>query len=79
MNIKVKVFIPAFLKHEALDRDGMVTLKAGAILADLYHAIKMPLPLRLSFLFAINYEQARWNSKLQDGDIVTFFFPVSGG
>lgn len=79
MSIKVKVFIPSFIKHDALDGDGMVTLEAGATLAELCRVVKVPLPLRLSFLYAVNYEQAKWNSKLQDGDTVTFFFPISGG
>lgn len=79
MSIKVKVYIPSFIKHDALDGDGMIALEADATLADLYRVMKIPLPLRLAFLYAINYEQAKWNSKLLDGDIVTFFFPISGG
>ncbi|MHC1781455.1 MAG: MoaD/ThiS family protein [Anaerolineaceae bacterium] len=35
--------------------------------------------MRLSFLYAINYEQARGDRELKDGDIVSFLFPVSGG
>lgn len=77
--IKVKVFVPAFIHQDALDGDGMVSLEPEATLSDLYKKIKIPLHLRLSFLYAINYEQAKWNAKLHDGDVVTFFFPISGG
>ncbi len=77
--LRVKVYIPAFIDHEQLDADNMVTLKAGARMADLYRKLKVPLPLRLSFLYVVNYEQVRWNSTLQDGDTVTFLFPIHGG
>ena len=77
--MRVKVFIPAFIDHEQLEPDGMVTLKAGAKMADLYRKLKVPLPLRLSFLYVVNYEQVKWNTVLKDGDTVTFLFPVHGG
>ena len=77
--LRVKVYIPAFIDHEQLDADNMVTLKAGARMADLYRKLRVPLPLRLSFLYVVNYEQVRWNFTLQDGDTVTFLFPIHGG
>ena len=77
--MRVKVYIPAFIDHEQLDADNMVTLDEGALMADLYRKLKVPLPLRLSFLYVVNYEQVRWNTPLNDGDIVTFLFPIHGG
>jgi len=46
---------------------------------DLYRLLKLPVPLRLSVFFCVNYEPAKWNTQLKDGDTVTFLFPISGG
>ncbi len=79
ITIKVKVYIPAFVNHTQIDSQGYVTLDANATLADLFHHLEIPLPLRLSFLYMVNYEQVNWNTPLHDGDIVSFIFPISGG
>ena len=77
--IKVKVFVPAFINHEKVDQDGWVILKEGARMADLYQKLKIPLPLRLSFLYFVNYDKCSWSTVLKDGDTITFFMPVAGG
>jgi molybdopterin converting factor small subunit len=79
MEIKVKVYAPSFIHNEIPDGDGYVTLPEGATLNDLYKKLKLPLPLRLNFLFSVNYEQAHGDTQLKDGDVVSFLFPVSGG
>jgi molybdopterin converting factor small subunit len=79
ITIKVKVFIPAFLNREQIDLNDHVTLDANATLSDLFHQLKIPLLLRFSFLYVVNYEQANWSTPLHDGDIVSFIFPISGG
>jgi molybdopterin converting factor small subunit len=77
--IKIRVYIPPFINHKRLDADSYVYLKDGARMSDLYHYLKIPLPLRLSFLYFLNYEPSKWNALLKDGDMVTFLFPVTGG
>jgi molybdopterin converting factor small subunit len=77
--MQIKVYAPAFIDHAALDPDGRATLPAGAKLRDLYALLKVPLPLRSRIFFSLNYEQARGNPALKDGDVVTFLFPISGG
>jgi molybdopterin converting factor small subunit len=79
MEIKVKVYAPSFIHNEIPDDDGWVALHEGASINDLYKKLKLPLPLRLSFLFSVNYEQAHGDTKLKDGDVISFLFPVSGG
>jgi molybdopterin converting factor small subunit len=73
------VFVPVFINHDNVDNDGFVTLIDGANMTDLYRQLKLPIPLRLSILFWVNYEQAKWNTRLKDGDTITFLFPVTGG
>jgi hypothetical protein len=77
--IKIKIYAPAFISHEQINADGMVTLEEHATLFDLYRRLKLPLVLRLSFFCSVNYEPAKWNQKLKDGDTVTFLFPIPGG
>lgn len=77
--IKVRVYVPSFISHEQIAQDGTITLAEGATLHQLYDYLHIPLPLRLSFLYRVNYEPAKWNTRLEDGDVVTFLFPVSGG
>jgi hypothetical protein len=48
-------------------------------MSDLYRHLKLPIPMRLSTLYCVNYEQAKSNTRLKDGDIVTFLFPIIGG
>jgi len=79
ITIKVKVFVPAFINHDNVDSDSYVTLNDGATMTYLYRQLKLPFPLRLSILFFVNYEQAKWNTRLKDGDTITFLFPVTGG
>ena len=77
--MKVKVFVPAFINQDKVDSEGCVVLNDDAKMRDLYKYLKLPLPLRLSILFSVNYEQAKWNTPLKDGDVVTFLFPINGG
>ncbi len=79
MQIKVKVYAPGFVNHENIDERGYILLEEGASLNDLYNKIKLPLPLRLNFFCSVNYDHARWNTKLKEGDVVSFLFPLTGG
>jgi molybdopterin converting factor small subunit len=78
-SIRVKVFVPAFINHDKVDEDGWVILKEGSKMADLYQHLKIPLPLRFSFLYFVNYEKCNWGTILEDGDTITFFMPIAGG
>jgi molybdopterin converting factor small subunit len=77
--LNVKVYAPAFINHEPIGADGTVSLSDGATLYDLYRRLDLPIPLRLICFCSVNYERAKWKTKLKDGDIVTFLFPISGG
>ncbi len=79
MEIIVKMYAPAFVDHSQIAEDGSVRLVEGATLNDLFSQLKLPLPLRFLFFFKVNYERPGWNMRLNDGDIITFLFPVTGG
>jgi molybdopterin converting factor small subunit len=79
MNIKVKVYAPGFVNHDLIDPNGYVDLTEGDSIGSLYRKLKLPLPLRLIMTCSVNYEQAKRSTKLKDGDVVTFLFPISGG
>jgi len=79
MTIRVKVYAPGFVNHESIGPDGFIHLQEGDSVRNLYHKLKLPLPLRLVMACSVNYEQARWGTVLKDGDVVSFLFPISGG
>ena len=79
MTIRVKVYAPGFVSHDSIDPDGFVELAEGDSVGTLYKKLKLPIPLRLVIACSVNYGQAKRNTRLKDGDIVTFLFPIAGG
>jgi molybdopterin converting factor small subunit len=79
MAMRVRVYAPAFIDHTAFDAGGFVELPQTASVGDLYRILKISLPLRLVLACSVNYEQAKTSTKLKDGDVVSFLFPISGG
>lgn len=77
--IRVKVLAPALISHDRFDKDGYVHLSDGDTLGSLLKLLKAPLPLRFSHFLRVNYERVPLSTKLHDGDVVTFLFPLSGG
>lgn len=77
--VRVKVYLPGFINHDRVNPDGTVELPPGSTLATLYRLLSLPLPLRVHFFFNVNYEPARWNTELKNGDTVTFLLPMPGG
>ncbi len=77
--IRVKVFVQPLVNHDKISADGWVSLEENATLADLYRKLNIPLPLRSSLLFFVNYEKSQWDTNLNDGDNVAFLMPFGGG
>lgn len=77
--MKVKVYPGPYCKTDALDEDGFIYLEEGSTLADLYKKVKYPIYLRGVGLCVVNYTKAKLDTELKDGDIVSFFAPMSGG
>jgi molybdopterin converting factor small subunit len=79
MPIKVRVYAPGFISHEAIDQDGYVQLAEGSSVRHLYRKMQVSLIARLLVTSFVNYEPAKMNRKLEENDIVSLMFPVSGG
>lgn len=77
--MKVKVYAPAFLKGENIDEMGFMEVLTGATLRDVYKKLQVPLLLRAVLICSVNYEKSRLDQRLEEGDVISFFFPLSGG
>ncbi len=79
MTIKVKVYAPGFINHEPIDPNGYVELTDNDSLNSLYKKLRVPVIARPVLTSFVNYEPARLNTRLKDGDVVSLLFPVAGG
>lgn len=77
--MRIKIYVPAFINHEQIDRNGWLEVPEGSTLKDVYKQLKVPPALRPILLCSVNYEKARLNKELKEGDVVSVFFPISGG
>ncbi len=78
-NMKIRVYAPPFFDHSCIDGSGLMEIAAGSTLADVYKKLGVPLVLRPILFCSVNYEKARSDRKLEDGDIVSIYFPLTGG
>jgi molybdopterin converting factor small subunit len=77
--MRVKVYPLPFLKDDALDEMGNLEIPDGATLRDVYKKLQVPLLLRPVLLCSVNYEKSSLDRVLQEGDVISFFFPITGG
>ena len=77
--LRIKVYLPPYLNSDRVDKHGYVEVEKGARLKDLFKLLKVPFPLAAVHLCRVNYDKANLQRQLQDGDIVSFYFFVSGG
>ena len=77
--IKVRVYLPPYLKRSGLDEQGFAQLESGSTLKDLFEKLKIPLPAGTVHLCRLNYENATLKHKLEEGNTVSFFSLISGG
>lgn len=77
--MRVKVFPPHGCDRSALDERGWVELSDGATVRDVLKLIRCgPVKAKL-LLVSVNGVRSPLEKELHDGDVVGFFFPVSGG
>ncbi len=77
--LKVKVYLPPYLKADKLNKSGYIELNRGATLADLFRILEIPAPLLTSRLCRVNYEKAALKTELNEGDIISFYSLITGG
>lgn len=77
--MKVKILPPHGCDRSALDERSWAELDEGATVRDVLRLIRCP-PLKARLLLvSVNGERSGLDRALSDGDVVGFFFPVSGG
>ena len=77
--MRIKIFPPHGCERSALDERGWMELPEGATVKDVLKLIRCsPVKAKL-LLVSVNGERASLERELREGDVVGFFFPVSGG
>lgn len=77
--MRIKVFPPHGCERSALDERGWAEFSDGATVRDVLKLIRCsPVKAKL-LLVSVNGERSALDRELHDGDVVGFFFPVSGG
>ena len=77
--MRVKVFPPHGCDRSALDERGWAELPEGATVRDVLRLVRCsPIKAKL-LLVSVNGVRSPLEKELHDGDVVGFFFPVSGG
>jgi len=77
--MRIKVFPPHGCDRSALDERSWMELPEGATVRDVLKLIRCsPVKAKL-LLVSVNGERSGLDRVLHDGDVVGFFFPVSGG
>ena len=77
--MRIKVFPPHGCDRSALDERSWAELPAGSTVRDALRLVRCsPLKAKL-LLVSVNGVRSPLEKELHDGDVVGFFFPVSGG
>ena len=77
--MRVKILPPPGCDRSALDERSWAELPEGSRVRDALKLVRCaPLKAKL-LLVSVNGERKPLSHELRDGDVVGFFFPVSGG
>lgn len=77
--MKIRVYAAPFCSFEAIDEDGTMALPDDAVLNDVYKRLKVPWFFRRIVFATVNYKRVSLETKLKDGDVVSFFSALRGG
>ena len=77
--MKIRVYAASFCSLEDIDEDGCLDLPEGAVLNDVYKKLKVPFLLRRVLFATVNYRKVGLKTRLQEGDVVSFFSALGGG
>ncbi len=77
--MRVKILPPHGSDRSVLDEKSWAELPAGSTVRDALRLVRCsPLKAKL-LLVSVNGERSPLDRELRDGDVLGFFFPVSGG
>ena len=77
--MRVKILPPPGSDRSALDEKSWAELPEGSTVRDALRLVRCgPIKAKL-LLVSVNGERSPLTRALRDGDVVGFFFPVSGG
>lgn len=77
--MRVKILPPHGSDRSALDARSWAELKEGSTVRDALQLVRCS-PLKAKFLLvSVNGVRCNLDQELQEGDVVGFFFPVTGG
>jgi molybdopterin converting factor small subunit len=77
--MRVKVYPGPFCDTDHIDEDGFMDIKEGAVVADVIKKLRFSLPIRMLGLYMVNYQKAKLDTKLKEGDIISIITPIAGG
>ena len=77
--MRVKILPPHGCDRSALDERSWAELPEGSTVLDALRLVRCsPMKAKL-LLVSVNGERSGFDRELKEGDVVGFFFPVSGG
>lgn len=77
--MRVKILPPPGCDRSGLDERSWAELPPGSTVRDALRFVKCS-PIRAKLLLvSVNGERSGLDRRLQEGDVLGFFFPVSGG
>ncbi len=77
--MRVKILPPPGSDRSALDERSWAELPEGSSVLDALRLVRCP-PLKAKLLLvSVNGERSPFTRELRDGDVVGFFFPLTGG
>ena len=77
--MKIRVYAASFCSFEDIDEHGCMDLPEGAVLDDVYKRLQVPWLFRKIVFATVNYRRVSLNTRLQDGDVVSFLSALGGG
>ena len=77
--MRVKILPPHGCDCSALDERNWTEMPEGSSVKDALAKVKCGRLKARLLLVSVNGERAKMSTKLNDGDVIGFFMPVSGG
>jgi len=77
--IRVRVYPGPFGKRDLLDDDGFLQMEDGSTVGDLLKTMGIPRIVYNMGFYSFNYRKESLETRLADGDTLSFIAPLAGG